>query len=58
MSAGVTGANQMMADLMRILMQGMQEQVDLSKKMLQMSVEMSASADKMAIAQNIIDVYA
>ena len=55
---GVSGANDMMADMVRILMQGMQEQMDLSKKMLAMGVEMSVASEKMSIAQGIIDVYA
>lgn len=55
---GVGGANDMMMRLVQILMQGMQEQVDLSQKMLAANVEIAASVDQMAIAQNIIDVYA
>ncbi len=55
---GVSGANQMMADLMRVLMQGMQEQMDMSQQMIAVGVENSIIADKMEIAQSIIDVYA
>ncbi|MCC8181236.1 MAG: hypothetical protein LIP23_10055 [Planctomycetes bacterium] len=58
MVSGVNGANSMMADLMRVLMQGMQEQMDLSKQMLAVGLDTSFQADKMALAQNIIDVYA
>ncbi len=58
MSSGVSGANDMMAQMMQILLQGMQEQMNMSKQMIAAGVEMSASADQMAIAQNIIDVYA
>jgi hypothetical protein len=55
---GVSGANDMMMQLMQILMQGMQEQMDMSQKVLAMGVENGIIADKMAVAQNIIDVYA
>ena len=55
---GVGGANDMMMQMMQILMQGMQEQMDLSKKMLAMGVENGIIAEKMATAQQIIDVYA
>ena len=55
---GVGGANDMMMQLMQVLMQGMQEQMDLSQKMIAAGVEIGISNDKMAIAQNIIDVYA
>lgn len=56
--SGVSGANDMMMQLMQILMQGMQEQMDLSQKMIATNVELSIGAGKMATAQNIIDVYA
>lgn len=55
---GVSGANDMMMQMMQILMQGMQEQMDMTQKMLAVGVENGIIADKMAIAQNIIDVYA
>jgi len=55
---GVGGANDMMMQLMQVLMQGMQEQMELSQKMIATNVENSFISDKMAIAQNIIDVYA
>lgn len=58
MSSGVSGANAIMADLMGILMQGMRNQADMSQKAIAVGVENSIIADKMAIAQNIIDVYA
>lgn len=58
MSAGVSGANSMMADMMRLLMQGMQEQMEMSRQMIATGVEMSLASEKMATAQNIIDVYA
>ncbi len=52
------GANAMMADMMKLLMAGMQEQMDLSKDMIAVGVENQIIGDKMAIAQQIIDVYA
>ena len=55
---GVSGANDMMMQLMQVLMQGMQENMDMAQKMIATNVEISASAEKMATAQNIIDVYA
>lgn len=58
MSAGVNGANRMMADLMRILLQGMQEQTDMAQQLVAVGVENQVAYDKMALAQNIIDVYA
>lgn len=56
--SGVSGANDMMMQMMQMLMQGMQQQMEMSQKMLAMGVENSLILDKMAIAQNIIDVYA
>lgn len=56
--SGVDGANTMMVEMMRILMQGMQEQMAMSQKMLAVGVEMSLADDQMALAQHIIDVYA
>lgn len=58
MSSGVSGANDMMASLIGILMQGMQQQTNMSQKAIAVGVENSIVADKMALAQNIIDVYA
>lgn len=55
---GVSGANDNMMMLMQILMQGMQEQTDLSKKMIAVGVENTIIGDKMSLAQQIIDVYA
>lgn len=55
---GVSGANDMMMQLMQVLMQGMQENMDMAQKMIATNVEISASVEKMATAQNIIDVYA
>lgn len=58
MSAGVSAANSMMADMMQLLLQGMREQMELSKQMIATGVEINLSVEKMATAQNIIDVYA
>lgn len=57
-AGGVGGANDMMVQLMQILMQGMQEQMAMSQKMIAVGVENGLAADKMSIAQSIIDVYA
>ncbi|MCC8191355.1 MAG: hypothetical protein LIP77_12105 [Planctomycetes bacterium] len=55
---GVTGANGMMLQMMQLLLQGMEEQSDLAMKMVAAGVETGISTGKMALAQNIIDVYA
>ncbi len=58
---GVTGlraSNDGMVQLMQTLMQGMQKSTDLSKSMIAIGVENTIIADKMSIAQQIIDVYA
>lgn len=57
-TSGVTGANDMSAQLLQILMKGMQEQTDMSKKMMAMGVENQIAGQKMATAQSIIDAYA
>ncbi len=56
--SGVGGANDMMAQMMQMLLQGMQEQMEMSQKMLAVGIENGLIADKMATAQGIIDVYA
>ena len=58
MTAGINGANDHMAMLMQVLMQGMQKQMQMSKDMVSVSIQNDIAADKMATAQNIIDVYA
>lgn len=58
MSAGLSGVNSDMAALMQILMQGMTKQADMAQAMVAANVENQIIADKMAIAQQIIDVYA
>ncbi len=55
---GIRGSNDSMAQLMQTLMQGMQKSADLSKNMIAISVENGIIGEKMAIAQEIIDVYA
>lgn len=55
---GLRGSNDMMAQMMQTLMQGMQKSADLSKNMIAIGVENTIIADKMSIAQQIIDVYA
>ena len=57
-ASGIRGSNDMMMNMMQTLMQGMQKSADLSKSMIAISVENTIIADKMAIAQEIIDVYA
>ena len=56
--SGIGGSNDMMMQMMQVLMKGMQESADLSKAMIAVSVENTIIADKMSIAQQIIDVYA
>lgn len=58
MSTGISGANSHMADLMRILMQGVKDTSDLTMASVSVGVENKIAADKMAIAQGIIDAYA
>lgn len=58
MSAGISGINSHMADMMRVLMQGVQESSDLAKASVAVGVENKIATDKMAIAQSIIDAYA
>ncbi len=55
---GGNGGGQMMAVMMQMLMKGMEQQADMAEKLIAVSLENSISADKMNIAQNIIDVYA
>lgn len=56
--SGIRGSNDMMMQMMQTLMQGMQKSTDLSKAMISIGVENTIIADKMSIAQQIIDVYA
>lgn len=56
--SGIGGSNDMMMQMMQVLMKGMQESADLSKNMIAIGVENTIIADKMSIAQQIIDVYA
>ncbi len=56
--SGLRASYDGMAQMMQILMQGMQETTDLTKGMIAMNVENSIIGEKMAIAQQIIDVYA
>ncbi len=58
MSTGISGINSHMGDMMRILMQGVQETTDLAQASVAVGVENKIAADKMAIAQSIIDAYA
>ncbi len=58
MSSGISGANSNMANLMQILMQGVKESNDLTMANVAAGVENKMAADKMAIAQSIIDAYA
>lgn len=55
---GVGGGAADMSGLMSVLQQGLQKSTDLSKNMISIGVENSIIGDKMAIAQEIIDVYA
>ncbi len=55
---GVGGGAADMSGLMQVLQQGMQKQTDLSKNMISVGVENSIIGEKMALAQEIIDVYA
>ena len=57
-ASGIRGSNDMMMNMMQTLMQGMQKSADLSKSMIAVGVENTIIADKMSIAQQIIDVYA
>ena len=56
--AGLRSSYDTMTSLMQTLMQGMQKSADLSKNMIAVGVENTIVADKMSIAQQIIDVYA
>ncbi|MDR1612462.1 MAG: hypothetical protein LBT97_06710 [Planctomycetota bacterium] len=58
MSSGIGGANSQMAELMRILTQGLKEAGDASMAAVAANVEDGIAAEKMAIAQSIIDAYA
>ncbi len=54
----LNAANDNMMMLMQILMKGMNQGAELSKKMLAVNLENTVIGEKMATAQNIIDVYA
>lgn len=58
MSSGISGINSNMAGLMQILMQGVKQSSDLAMASVAVGVENQVAADKMAIAQSIIDAYA
>jgi hypothetical protein len=58
MSSGISGANSQMAELMQILMQGLKDAGGASMAAVTVNVENSVAADKMTIAQSIIDAYA
>ncbi len=58
MSSGISGVNSQMAELMQILLKGVNESTDLAMASVAVGVENKACADKMAIAQSIIDAYA
>ncbi len=57
-ASGIRGSNDTMVQMMQTLMQGMRKSADLSKSMIAIGVENTIVADKMSIAQEIIDVYA
>ena len=58
MSEGISGVNSNMAQLMQVLLKGVEESTDLAMASVAISVESKVAADKMAIAQSIIDTYA
>ena len=58
MSEGISGINSNMAQLMQVLLKGVEESTDLAMASVAVSVENKVAADKMAIAQSIIDTYA
>ena len=58
MSEGISGINSNMAQLMQVLLKGVEESTDLAMASIAVGVECKVAADKMAIAQNIIDTYA
>ena len=58
MSAGISGVNNNLAALMQILLQGAEKSTDMAMAAVAVSVENMAAAQKMAIAQSIIDTYA
>lgn len=55
---GVSGANDPMMMLMQTLMKGVQAQSDLCMDMVAVGLENTIIGEKMATAQQIIDVYA
>ncbi len=55
---GGSGGGQMMGVMLELLQKGMEQQTEMAEKLIAVSLENSISADKMNLAQNIIDVYA
>ena len=55
---GIGASNDAMMQMMQILMEGMKAQTEMCETMVAMSVENSMIGEKMATAQQIIDVYA
>ena len=59
MSPGLSGIHSNMANMMQILLQGIAKQSsELAMASVAASVEMQVAAEKMAIAESIIDTYA
>ena len=56
--SGINASNDHMMMMMQILMQGMKDQAEMAQSMVAVSVENSIIGEKMATAQQIIDVYA
>lgn len=56
--AAFNASNDMMVQMMQTLMQGMQKSTELATDMVAVNIENTASGEKMALAQHIIDVYA
>lgn len=55
---GVGGSSDAMMMMMNVLMEGMKQTTELSTKMIAVGIENTIIGEKMATAQNIIDVYA
>ncbi len=59
MSVSALNASQdHMMMMMQVLMKGMKQTADMSQQLLSVNLQNSIAGEKMAIAQNIIDVYA
>lgn len=56
--SGINASNDMMMAMMKMLMQSMQQTSEMATDMIAVGVENSMAGQKMATAQNIIDVYA